>query len=489
MTTTLFQLHRVRVLVGTVALALAAGGAARAQVTVVNITPRVLSGEHNQDSEANLAVNPQDTSQIAASAFTPDPAGGPNAPIYISGDGGKTWTLNSILPSQITTADITLKFGDKNRLYGGIIPQPITSLEDIHLNILRTEDATGSELMEHLVDRTGVDQPFIHVRTVNGKDRVFVGDNDLGVAPKSASIDKSDDASATTPSFSTDRIEGRDTGGQDGPPIRLATSGDGKVVYAAFQSWLDFDEINSILTLDVVVRRDDNGGFASAGGAAFSALIDPNDSKPGVRVVKSVKAPWDTPRLGQDRVGADLAIAVDPNNSKVVYLAWADQVGTRYTLHLRSSKDSGKTWSNDLRTVPNAKNPGLAVNGSGKVGFLYQQVVVQGFTQRWITRFERSTNAFATAPTTLDLSNTPANSPTAQGSPYLGDYLGLMAVNQDFYGVFTANNTPDKANFPQGIVYLRNADFTRKRLLALDNRTRVPISIDPFFFKVVEGGH
>src|SRR4051794_39274850 len=104
--TTLFKALSVRVVAGVVVLALAAVGPARGQVSVVNMTPKFLSGEHNQDSEVNLAVNPQNTSQIAASAFTPDPAGGPNAPIYISADGGKTWTLNSILPSQVTTADI-----------------------------------------------------------------------------------------------------------------------------------------------------------------------------------------------------------------------------------------------------------------------------------------------------------------------------------------------------------------------------------------------
>jgi hypothetical protein len=481
------RLCRTWVLAGAMAILFTVSGMAGAQVTVVNMTPNVLSGEKNQDSEANLAVNPENTALLAASAFTPDPAGGPNAPIYISTDGGSTWTLNSIVPSAAMTADITLRFGSKNRLYGGIIPQPITSADDTHLNILRTNDATGTELMERLVDRTGVDQPYIHVLTVGDKDRVLVGDNDTGFGPKSASVDKIDDAAATSTTLtsSTDRIESRDTGGQDGPPIRLAISSDGKVVYSAHQSWIDFDQVNSVLTLDVVVKRDDNGGFPASGSDAFGALLDPGDHRPGVRVVSNVKAPWDTPRLGQERVGADLAIAVDPNDSRIVYVAWSDQPGTEYTLHLRRSQDSGQTWSNDLRTVPNAKNPGIAINNAGKVGFLYQQVITNGLGLNWLTRFERSTDAFAT-PTTLDLSNTPANNPTAQGLPYLGDYLSVTAAGKDFYGVFTASNLPDKANFPSGVVFQRNADFGHKLLLDIDNTTRVPVSIDPFFFKVKE---
>jgi len=48
---------------------------------VVNMIPRSLSGETNQDSEPNLAVNPANVLQMAASAFTPNPAGAGNAPI------------------------------------------------------------------------------------------------------------------------------------------------------------------------------------------------------------------------------------------------------------------------------------------------------------------------------------------------------------------------------------------------------------------------
>ena len=61
-----------------------------------------------------------------------------------------------------------------------------------------------------------------------------------------------------------------------------------------------------------------------------------------------------------------------------------------------------------------------------------------------------------------------------------------MAVGRDFYGVFSANNTPDMANFPQGVKYQRNVNFGTGKLLAVDNVTEVRPSIDPFFFKVPE---
>jgi len=84
----------------------------------------------------------------------------------------------------------------------------------------------------------------------------------------------------------------------------------------------------------------------------------------------------------------------------------------------------------------------------------------------------------------LTLANVPADTPIADFDPYLGDYAHLMAVGQDFYGIFSANNTPKKSNFPNGVVYQRNANWTTNALLGVDNTKPVGISIDPFFFKV-----
>ena len=125
-------------------------------ITVVNMIPKDLSGERNQDSEPNIAVNPTNPLQIAGSAFTPNPKGrSNNAPIYISVDGGNTWSLNPIIPSPSMTADITLGFSN-NYLYAGIIKQPTNP--QIVFNILRTKDFTSSSQMEALLSRKEVDQ-------------------------------------------------------------------------------------------------------------------------------------------------------------------------------------------------------------------------------------------------------------------------------------------------------------------------------------------
>src|SRR5882724_2990236 len=167
-------------------------------VLLVNMIPKSLSGESNQDSEPTIAVNPANPLQIAASAFTPDPHKGPLAPIYISNDGGNTWMLNSIVPGanrSTGTGDITLKFGkSSNVLYVGILRGDSRTTR---MNILRTKNFAGATPMELLVDRSDVDQPYVQVATVGsgpdqGKDRLYVGNNDTGAAGgTTATIDQS----------------------------------------------------------------------------------------------------------------------------------------------------------------------------------------------------------------------------------------------------------------------------------------------------------
>lgn len=459
-------------------------------ILVVNMIPNNRSGETNQDSEPNIAVNPANPLQIVGTAFTPDPMGGPNAPIYISSDGGQTWLLNSIVPSSAGsgsgTFDITPRFSTTtNNLYIGILRDPTGNFQ-----ILRTSNFLSPTTMTILLDRSNEDQPFVQAATFTDgagvrRDRVFVGHNDFNASPRTATIEQALDG-ATAPAvpppppsgFISDRLETRGTSGQDGPQIRPAIHPDG-TIYGIYYRWRTFN--GTIATADVIVVREDNWGTSAI---PFNNLIDPGDGQRGMRVAQNRAVPWAMPGLGQERIGGDLSIVVDPWNSSTVYIAWADRVAANdYTLHIERSTDRGVTWSPDLRTITNAKNPALAINNQGTVGFLYQQLTGAVPNQRWETHLEQTSNAFA-ALTDLVLATVPADVPARVFFPYIGDYDHLMSVGKDFYGVFSANNTPDMANFPQGVVYQRNANFTIHTLLNTDNVTTVAVSNDPFFFKL-----
>jgi hypothetical protein len=70
--------------------AAARASAATAGVLIVNLIPKSLSFETNQDSEPMIAVNPANIDQIVATAFTPDPLESGSAPYFMSHDGGRT---------------------------------------------------------------------------------------------------------------------------------------------------------------------------------------------------------------------------------------------------------------------------------------------------------------------------------------------------------------------------------------------------------------
>jgi hypothetical protein len=451
---------------------------APSQTKVIDLIPASLSGETNQDSEPFLAVQTANPQVMVASAFTPNPFSNTgNAPVYVSQDGGSTWALNAITPVAKMTCDITHAIATaENHPRGDLHAGTLACAASITLDESETNDVSSTTTMSIQSTRGNVDQPFVRALGISSSDRIYVGVNDFNQPNgHTATVDVSVDGGATYKSIA---IETRTTAGQDGPSVRPAVAPD-NTVYAAFFGWRKFD--GKTATSDVVVVRDDAG---AVGTNPFQALRDPSDKLPGRLVAKKVAIPWsNAPTLGQERIGSTLSIAVDPNNSSVVYVGWADH-GTKgdiYTLHVRRSTDRGVTWTaKDLphTTISNATNVALAVANNGVVGYLYQQLS----GGRWMTHLVQSRNAFATVQDTL-LASVPANAPAQQFLPYLGDYDYLLAVGNEFRGVFCANNTPDSANFPQGVTYQRAANFATKTLTD-GSGNPVAISIDPFYFTV-----
>ncbi|MFE7590962.1 hypothetical protein ACFU6K_16315 [Kitasatospora sp. NPDC057512] len=460
-------------------------------IKVVDITPKAQSGDANQDCEPNLAVNPENPLEMVATAFTPDPLNGPFAPVYVSTDGGDTWVLKSIVPGNDGiggTGDISVGFAAHGgRLYTGILNGTTSDLE-----ILRKTDVTAPGPMEVLVDvpvRAIPDQPWVVTGPASanggGRDVVYVGNNVTTRGAGSATVTVSADASTGTGGFSDVKVDQRPGAKSNGPPVRLAAHADG-TVYGAFESYNSIVQDAAdpkpafFVNLDVVVTRDDRGGL---GPKPFEDLRDAADGAVGQRVVshRALEFKIREATLGQERTGADLSIAVDPTDSASVWVAWCDVTGgllpTDYVLHVRHSTDRGQTWAQAHQDLVDAKNPSLAITSDGLVGLVYQQLA----HGQWSTVLELSSDGFKTAESTV-LHQAPGDVPVSSGVPYLGDYIRMLAVGKDFYGIFAGNNTPDRANFPVGVTYQRNANFTTHQLLSSDGVTRVPPSIDPFFF-------
>ena len=168
-------------------------------VRVVNMIPFNQSGETNQDSEPNLAVNPQRPTDMVGTAFTTAPAlpgGGvsPFAPIYVSTDGGENWSLRNVLPGGALDERCHRRLRDAG---GSAVRRDLESGHDQHVHPANAAFASNTP-MAAVLAHSLEDQPWVVAGSVvvNGRsvDRVYVGSR----AGAPAAIEVSQDA-ATTP--------------------------------------------------------------------------------------------------------------------------------------------------------------------------------------------------------------------------------------------------------------------------------------------------
>ena len=471
-----------------------------AQNRLVNMIPQDRSGEQNQDSEPTLAIDPNNYSRMAGSAFTWDNlTQGPmltnTAPIYVSSDRGATWTMAYVVPSKVgngfPTGDINLTFGstlsgaplhETSWLYGGILS---AALPGYPMSVLRSQDFLDiNTVMTPLDTRTGnVDQPHTRAQSAiggngTGEDKLYVGFNNgyNCIVPngRTSTLDVSQSAAIAAPTFGLNVIEARNSACQDGFAQVPAPNLDGTVYAAFIHDWSGSPR--------VVVVRDDAWGTS---GSPFTALQDPSDMAAGRFVSNTITI--QSGNMGQQRLGAsNLSIAVDPRNSDRVYVTYGDSNGPNSeTIHVRRSTNGGQDWSADLLTVTDAMNPEVAINSLGTVGVLYQRVV----SGHWETHLTRTTDADASVfdnPGVL-LANTDATKPTntIASAVYVGDYASLISAGKNFFGMFSASNYPDTSTFLSGVQFQRFADWSTHKLYAdAAHTTEVPISIDPYFFEV-----
>ncbi len=469
--------------------------AAAQKVTVVDILPNFMSDDQAEQSEPNLAIDPTNPSRMAASAFFINPKKPNKGAIFLSTNGGTTWTVQPILAGSTSVCstsfcDITLRFGGTS---GKLYTSTLTAKTDgsnqdvMTYQINRFDDVFAANPTAVLLEqRTGVipdcpDQPYVQATTTLGGegtelDRVFVGVNDarLARAPQTATVDVNPNAGASPPAANLEQeIEAAmppSPPGRDGSAVRTAVHSSG-VVYAAFYSPTSDTKAN------VVVVRDDQWGKHAP--KPFADLIGTS----GVSVVSGTAYSGSGTKLAKQRVGrSQISIAVDPNDWRNVWIAWGDNDVPPITLHVRHSTDGGKTWdANDLYTVPFATNPALAINSVGQVGFLYQAVQQLGL---WETRVDISGNAFATPPQSIVLSIADSSGGGFSNN-FIGDYDHLMAVGKDFFGAFSAMNDPAAINFPDvdTVIFQREHDAT-KLYKDSSHTFTMPPSIDPFFFHV-----
>jgi hypothetical protein len=212
-------------------------------VTVVDVIPTYLSAEHDQNSEPSIAVfggSPNPTLLIHSfNKLRQDPSPLPTyaGPYYTSTDGGFTWVNNGFLRD----SDTTVAWSPDGVAYAAAVNPFAMNTMDILSSFGPAGGTPFAPLAKGHYASSGVpDQPWINVLNIGGTDRIYVGFNDAGHTPKTASVHFSLDGGSTWNSTSQPSkppvvIESiAPSAGQDFA-VRIEAANDGHTVYAVFQ--------------------------------------------------------------------------------------------------------------------------------------------------------------------------------------------------------------------------------------------------------------
>ena len=447
--------------------------------TLVDVVPKSDSGESVQNSEPSITVDPLDPNQLIVGAF-----GASGSSYFKSTNGGITWSDYGSLVSN-----------DKSLAWktDGSAALTVSMDENASPNTFSTYSGTtaasnfGAPI--NVFSGDDLDQPWIRTGPSN---HVYVAYNDLDKAGPSdggtgnggtASVLISNDGGNTYRSVTLDRVGDPF---QDDPSVRLAVNGN--TVYGVFVRWnteVESDATGARFGSQVVVVRSDNGGADN-----FAALGSGGN---GVQVATTTDVFTDTGgttlSIGKERIAAEAAIAVDPNNANHVLVAYQNAPGAngvgQVQLVVAESNDGGATWSTKFTTssAVRSSQEAISILDDGAIGFLYDSF--DPATQQLSQHFLTTTDDFATTNDTTLATESNAG-PSVQFQPYLGDFFDLTSIGNTFYGTFCASNADNGTGAQFANLNLQR-DFTGTLGTGSFQLTdsfgnAVAASIDPYFF-------
>ena len=467
---------------------------AEAGVTVVDIIPKSQSSETGQNSEPSIAVNPNDPNEAAISVFSDNPL----SPFYSTKDGGKTW----IQFDQLQTFDSTLSWSESGRLYlgrtsnyqvdsSGNLTQGTNEVDKSHshgtpFQPIKASVYTSSDGM------LPPDHPLIVAAQVDGTDHIYLGynqfipfNNQVPPTPHTATVRFSTDGGATWTTTVVDRSDASVFA--NAPAVPPAVNGNR--VYVAFGRRDRQSRFHSRHCPGP--DRGRTGRLRRERRVQRAGRERDHGGKHHIPVHRTPHGKGDQ-SLGNERVGSDLRLR-STRNPDHVYVAYADNPSPgRIQVQVQESTDGGRTWAKTFATnaTPNFKSalPYLAVADNGAVGLLYTAQDIDHGVSFLETHFVQTGNDFKRSTDTL-LSRFTDGNPPSTFDPYIGDYEGLKAVGNTFYGTFSASNQADgtHAIFPGGVVFQR--DFTGTpgtSTFQLTDGSGNPVaaSIDPYYFQI-----
>lgn len=437
---------------------------------VSNTNPSLATNDTFGDSEASIAVNPSNPSEIVLTTFSGSWTSTNRAPLWHSLDGGNLWTKQFSVPvptGRSSTAagcpcDQTVDFSSGNILTGVFQSGNYSDLFSGSTmnaanagswNWLIGGDSRAVGLNLFPTSESLTDQPWLLANRDPfdaNQQNVYVGFVDLVVDPPVydyAEMRVAVARAANPPNYTLQSRAGLSYTRCINPGFRLATDPRNGYVYALFQEQVNQDCRPDFQTVNYRLNRSTDGGNTwNLNGNVNGLVVATGDSVQPTPKFATVNALF----------GGVLHAAVDPNSGDVFYVYGnRDPATTNNRLSIVRVRDNGH---GGLRTDPpvfvtdqvQAALPSVAVAADGTVGVLYTQF--DGFSQSGFPSFSTRialSNDHARTFSSLTLES--FLSPTVDnGDPRqrpLGDYNQMKVLGTTFYGVFTGSGIPFGRSF------------------------------------------
>ncbi len=417
-------------------------GSRRAQTaaTLVDIATDATDPFNSADNEPSIAVNPANPLEIAVVAFSGNWGVAPtgqrvNAPVWRSNDGGATWTKVNQIPQP---AAGLAGPGDRKNAFnsaGLLFVAELGSGGGRQNFVFRQTGAPNAPLTAGA--SYGDDQPHLDVdRAAAGPcfNRVYSPWLNFNVGPERSTATNSANGGAAVTNVAAGN------GAFPNRTTRLALGPNGRA-YVVFKTreGLVGGEPLQVENAHFRVKRSDDCG------ATWNSLGAPGVSVHGAPAVQT----FFTNQFGNPAKGlvararsSDAWIAADPGDGDV-YVSYVSKDASGFgQIYMARSTDQGATWTSTR--VTDGKNhsayPEVAVASNGTVGVLYIDFDDSGARTIFRHRFARSFDDGAAWSDQILQSMDPGTLSNAPPGFLWGDYEGLTAHGETFYGVFTGES-------------------------------------------------